>query len=201
VAEIFVSYTSNDRDWAIWIANELKAFGHTPHVHEWEIKGGDDIYAWMEHRQDAADHVLCVVSDEYLKAPYSTLERNGALWRAAKQPGFALLVSVKPCKLPSLSDYIRRCELFGIPEAAARFRLREFMQKREAPAVVAFPARMFAVSNIPIRSIFLAARIRFPRSKQHSGRHEGRVTINGAARAAGYRKDNARRRLRRAPSQ
>jgi hypothetical protein len=56
----------------MWIATELKALGHTPHVHEWEISAGDDIYAWMETRHDEADHVLCVVSDEYLKAPYST---------------------------------------------------------------------------------------------------------------------------------
>jgi hypothetical protein len=55
VADIFVSYTSSDRDWAFWIAKELKALGHTPRVHEWEIKGGDDICAWMEERHDAAD--------------------------------------------------------------------------------------------------------------------------------------------------
>jgi hypothetical protein len=34
-----------------------------------EINGGDDIYAWIERHHDAADHVLCVVSDEYLRAP------------------------------------------------------------------------------------------------------------------------------------
>jgi hypothetical protein len=73
VADIFVSYTSSDRDWAFWIAEQLKELGHTPHVHEWEINCGDDIYAWMERRHDAADHVLCVVSDEYLRARYSTL--------------------------------------------------------------------------------------------------------------------------------
>ena len=93
MADIFISYTSSDRDWAFWIAKELEALGHTPHIHEWEIKGGDDIYAWMEQRHDAADHVLCVVSDEYLKAPYSTLERNAALWQAAdKRPDFVLFV-------------------------------------------------------------------------------------------------------------
>jgi TIR domain len=74
VADIFVSYTSSDRDWAMWIAAELKALGHKPHVHEWEIGAGDDIYAWMETRIDKAHHMLCVVSEEYLKAPYSTLE-------------------------------------------------------------------------------------------------------------------------------
>ena len=152
VADIFVSYTSSDRDWAFWIAKELEALGHTPRVHEWEIRGGDDIYSWMEQRHDAADHVLCVVSDDYLRAPYSTLERNAALWQAAaKRPGFVLLVAVKPCRLPTLSDHVRRCELFGIPEDAARLRLREFMQKREAPATTAFPGKVFAVSNIPIR--------------------------------------------------
>jgi len=70
---------SSDRDWAFRIAKELGALGHAPHVHEWEIKSGDDIYACMQERHDAADHVLCVVSDDYLKAPYSTLKRNAAL--------------------------------------------------------------------------------------------------------------------------
>jgi tetratricopeptide (TPR) repeat protein len=152
MAEIFISYTSSDRDWAFWIAKELEALGHEPHIHEWEIKGGDDIYAWMEQRHNAADHVLCVVSDEYLRAPYSTLERNAAIWRAAGgRPGFVLFVAVKPCKLPTLADHIRRSELFGVPEEAARIRFREFMQTREKPVSVAFPGRVFAVSNIPIR--------------------------------------------------
>jgi hypothetical protein len=86
VADIFVSYTSNDRDWAFWIAEELKGLGHMPHVHEWEVNAGDAIYAWMEARLDAADHVLCVVSDDYLKAPYST-RAQGDL--AAARPLFA----------------------------------------------------------------------------------------------------------------
>jgi hypothetical protein len=44
---------------------------------------------------------------------------------------------VKRCKLPTLADHIRRCELFGIAEDIARVRFREFMQRRDAPAVVA----------------------------------------------------------------
>jgi hypothetical protein len=134
MADIFISYTKSDRDWAFWIAKELRALDHTPHIHEWEIKGGDNIYAWMEAHHDTADHVLCVVSDDYLKAPYSTLERNAALWQAAsKRPGFVLLVVVKPCRLPTLSDHMRRCVLYDVPEEAARLRFREFIEKRGAP--------------------------------------------------------------------
>ncbi len=180
MAKIFISYTGSDRDWALWIAKELQALDHVPHIHEWEIKGGDDIYAWMEDRHDKADHVLCVISDAYLRAPYSTLERNAALWQAASQrPGFVLFVAVRPCRLPTLSDHIRRCELFGIPEDAARLRFREFMATREVPAVVAFPGTAFAISNIPIRvpEHFLGREVALEAIKTALGRHERRVAI------------------------
>src|SRR5262245_19815046 len=123
MADIFVSYTKSDRSWAFWLAEELKQLGHTPHVHEWEINARDDIYASMETRHDAADYVLCVVTDDNLKETnfYSQLERRAALWQAAgKRPGFVILVVVKPCRLPTIIDHYRRCELFGMLENAAR---------------------------------------------------------------------------------
>jgi tetratricopeptide (TPR) repeat protein len=180
VADIFVSYTSKDRDWANWIGRELEALGHVPHIHDWEIASGDDIYSWMEQRHNAADHVLCVISDDYLKAPYSTLERNAALWQAAsKRPGFILLVAVAPCRLPTLSDHIRRCELFGIPEEAARFRFREFIIKPRPPGTAAFPGKVFAVSNIPIRvpEHFMGRDDALTAIEAALKRHEGRVAI------------------------
>jgi len=180
MADIFISYTSSDRDWAFWIAKELEALAHAPRVHDWEIKGGDDIYAWMQERHHAADHVLCVVSDDYLTAPYATLERNAALWQAARnRPGFVLFVAVKPCKLPTLSDHIRRCELFGIPEEAARVRFREFMTQRTSPEAVAFPGKVFAVSNIPIRvpTHFMGRDDALAAIETALQRYEGRVAI------------------------
>ncbi|MFL5283084.1 MAG: toll/interleukin-1 receptor domain-containing protein [Rhodopila sp.] len=80
MSDIFVSYTSSDSQWAEWIATDLRALGHTPHIHQWEIGPGDDILAWMENHHAAADHVLCVVSEAYLKGSYSILERNAAIW-------------------------------------------------------------------------------------------------------------------------
>jgi TIR domain len=180
MADIFVSYTSSDRGWAMWIARELKALGHTPHVHEWEIGAGDDIYAWMEARHDAADNVLCVVSDEYLKAPYSTLERNAALWQAAKnRPGFVLFVVVKPCRLPTLSDHFRRCELFGVPEEAARLRFREFIAKRGMPETAGFPGKAAAVSNIAVHvpEHFMGRDDALAAIEKGLGRYEGRIAV------------------------
>lgn len=180
MTDIFVSYTSSDRDWAQWVGRELTALGHTPHVHEWEIGAGHDIYAWMETHFDAADHVLCVVSDEYLRAPYSTLERNAALWQAASQrPGFVLFVVVKPCRLPALSDHLRRCELFDMPEETARLRFREFLTTRERPGSPGFPGKAVAVSNIAIGVLkhFMGRDDALVAIERALGRYEGRVAI------------------------
>jgi hypothetical protein len=53
-------------------------------------------------------------------------------------------VAVKSCTLPALSDHTRRYELFGVPEDAARLRVREFMSRRTAPTDIAFPGKDFA---------------------------------------------------------
>jgi hypothetical protein len=63
-----------------------------------------------------------------------------------------LSVVVKPCRLPTLSDHFRRCELFGVPEEAAQLRFREFIAKRGVPETAAFPGKAAAVSNITVRS-------------------------------------------------
>jgi hypothetical protein len=81
--KIFVSHTSSDSAWAFWLAGGLKGLCHEPHVREWEIGDGEDIYGWMETPHRRGPRRLCVMSEEHLKAPYSTLERRGGLWHAA----------------------------------------------------------------------------------------------------------------------
>jgi hypothetical protein len=171
VADIFVSYTSADRDWAFWIGKELLRLGHAAHVHEWEISGGGDIEAWMEECHNSADHILCVVSEVYLKAPHSSRERRSAQW-AIDRPNFALPVFVEDCKAPSLFANIKRCDLHGLSENDARSRLEAFLTPAAMPAgsmkfpgahktkntgigITAsgpanFPGRTYALSNIPI---------------------------------------------------
>jgi hypothetical protein len=61
VADIFVSYTSKDRDWAFWIGQELSRLEHQPRIHEWEIDAGGDVPKWTEDRLQATHRVLCVV--------------------------------------------------------------------------------------------------------------------------------------------
>jgi tetratricopeptide (TPR) repeat protein len=156
MADIFISYTSSDRDWAFWIAHELEALGHVPHVHEWEIPAGGDIMAWITQRHSQADHILCVCSKEYFNKPYSSLERLSAQWAAATdRPGFALPVVVEECQLPTLFAILKRCDLYGSDEATARQRLRQFVSPPEKPSGrIAFPGAVTSPSpqvgtNVP----------------------------------------------------
>ena len=149
MADIFISYTSSDRDWAFWVGHELQALGHTPRIHEWEIPAGGDIAAWMEARHDAADHILCIVSSAYLAKPYSAWERRAAQWAAATdRPNFAVPVFVEPCKAPTLFAHLKRCDLYDLSEGDARARLKTFLEPAAKPPRGIFPGGAKALSGM-----------------------------------------------------
>jgi hypothetical protein len=165
MADIFVSYTSTDRDWAFWIGHELEDLGHSPHIHEWEVPGGANIMAWMEMQTDAAAHVLCVVSEKYLKAPYSSLERGAGQWAAVtRRPNFALPVFVEPCEVPILFAPLKRCDLHAITEDEARARLKAFLEPARKPPRGPFPGG----ARSPAAPTSTAPRPVFPGKIAHS---------------------------------
>jgi hypothetical protein len=170
VADIFVSYTSSDRDWAFWIGQQLEKLGHIAHIHEWEIDAGGNIPAWMQERQDKADHTLCVISNAYLSRPYSSWELQAAQWAAASErPNFMLPVFVEDCKAPTLLAPFKRCDLFGLNENEARDRLEAYLKPAAKPSesarfpgggeraplrhpeVTVFPGSQSKLSNSPTR--------------------------------------------------
>ena len=117
MAEFFVSYTSKDRNWAFWIGQQLERLQHVARLHDWEIAAGGDIVRWMEERFKGADHILCVVSEAYLKAPYSSWERRAAQWATSKdRPNFALPVYIERCEPSPLLDIVKHCDLFEMDE-------------------------------------------------------------------------------------
>lgn len=152
MADIFVSYTSTDLADAEWIGRELEALGHDPHLHDWEINAGQDFLSWMDKRADGADHMVAVISGEYLKAPYSTLERNMAVvQQQTRNSGFILPVVVKPCTLPRIVETFNRCELVGLGDDLKRKRFRDFMSRLSERRAEPAPLLNIGLSNIPIR--------------------------------------------------
>ena len=148
MADIFVSYTSNDRDWAFWIGRELEKLGHAPRIHEWEISAGGDIAKWMDERLKHADSVLCVVSAVYLTKDYSGWERRAAQWAAQNnRPNFALPVFVEDCEPPPLLAVVKRCDLYGVGEEEARARLAAYLTPAAKPTgATRFPGKVEVVA-------------------------------------------------------
>jgi hypothetical protein len=162
VADIFVSYTVSDRDWAFWIGQELEKLGHSAHIHEWEIDAGGNIPAWMQERQDKADHTLCVVSAAYLSRPYSSWELQAAQWATAtERPNFMLPVFVEDCKAPTMLAPFKRCDLFGVNELEARARLQAYLKPAAKPTEASrFPGGEKSISLRPAETaVFPEARM------------------------------------------
>lgn len=131
MADIFVSYTSTDRDWAFWIGQELEKLGHVAHLHDWEISAGRNILAWMDERQDKADCVLAIVSKAYLR--YDREWRYVLRTSQMDRSKLVFMVRIEDCSVPSPLDSIKYCDLFDVDEDRARERLIQFLRPASAP--------------------------------------------------------------------
>jgi hypothetical protein len=141
MADIFISYTNSDRDWAFWVAKELEGLGHTRISTNRRLEAAT---ASMHGWNSATKSPTCALR------PLGRLSKGPLLDPGT--PCCALAGSIKAAGLRTVrgSEAVpaakpRRCELYGVPEEAARTRFRDFMQ------TAAFPGEGFAVSNIPIR--------------------------------------------------
>jgi hypothetical protein len=135
MADIFMSYTNRDRNWAFWIGHELTDDGHEVHIHEWELPFGENILKWMELRFSQTDYVLCVVSGEYLTRPYSSEERLAAHWAAIggrRRKEITLLPVfiefVEDSDVPPFFAGLKRCTLYGLSEEEARKQVKTLLR-------------------------------------------------------------------------
>jgi hypothetical protein len=133
---IFISYTSRDRNWAHWIGVTLRDNGYTPFVHEWEVGAGENLARWMDESIEAADRMLGVFTDAYVKALFSSSERWAAYWDDPQgRKGFLVPVEVeRVTRWPPLTRALKRLSLVGLSEAEAEHALLEFLKPPRAPS-------------------------------------------------------------------
>jgi tetratricopeptide (TPR) repeat protein len=175
LADIFVSYTSKDRDWAFWIGQELEKLGHVVHLDAWEIPGGGNIMAWMQGRIQKADHALCVISQDYFEGPFASAEEQSALWAGLKKrKNFVLPARITDCELPPFLAPLRHCDLWDVNEDEARARLIEFLNPAGRPSTLAtFPGVQKRTSELKPRGP-----VAFPGTTEHSPSTISNIPIN-----------------------
>jgi TIR domain-containing protein len=153
--DFFVSYTQADQAWAEWIAWALEEDGHRVLIQAWDFVPGSNWIRGMDAGTREAARTIAVMSGAYLKSAYGSAE-----WRAAwaSDPGGTnrklLVVRVEPCDRPQLLAALVGIDLFGIPQADARTRLRAMVAaaatgRAKPSAPPEFPGLSRAVPDEP----------------------------------------------------
>src|SRR5689334_22898207 len=97
----FISRAGEDSQWAIWITNILETEGHTCIVQDYDIKPGHSFVHQMKLAEDQADHVIVVLSQNYLSKEFTLSELYAAI--AADSLGerrFLIPVRIDHCEIP-----------------------------------------------------------------------------------------------------
>jgi Tfp pilus assembly protein PilF len=76
--DFFISYNKADKEWAVWIAEQLENNRYTTIIQEWDFRPGNNFPIEMDLALKNTEHVLCVLSPSYLRSEFTQPE-----WAAA----------------------------------------------------------------------------------------------------------------------
>lgn len=124
--DFFISYTGRDRDWAEWLAWQLKDAGYSVVLQAWDFRPGQNFVLEMHKASKGSKRTIAVLSPDYLKATFTQPE-----WAAAfrqdptGEKGTLLPIQVCECRkqLKGLLGPIAYIDLIGVDEATAKQRL------------------------------------------------------------------------------
>lgn len=77
--DFFISYTKQDKDWALWIANALIACGYTVYMQEMDIFPGDSFITKMNYFLENSENFISVWSKAYNGSYYGMMELESAV--------------------------------------------------------------------------------------------------------------------------
>jgi hypothetical protein len=119
--DFFIGCTSADREWADWIARELKAAGYTILIQVWDIRRGVNLLGEMQKGAVESLRTLIVLSPSFLKLKFTEGELTSTFGRyAAGQLGKLVPVCVVKCSPARLLGPRIYTNLVGLREDAAR---------------------------------------------------------------------------------
>lgn len=131
--DFFVSYTGKDRNWAEWIAWQLRGAGYSVILQAWDFRPGQDFVLKMHNASKDSKRTIAVLSPDYLEATYTQSEWAAAFMQdPTGEKGGLLPVHIRECRkqLKGLLGPIVYIDLVGLDEATARLRLLEGIQNQ-----------------------------------------------------------------------
>ncbi len=132
----FISYNSNNKVWAEWIAWVLEENGYSTVLQAWDFKASSNFVQEMDTAIKTTERTIAVLSKNYVEANFTKPE-----WQAAfrddptGENGKLVTVRIEDFKLEGLLAQITYIDLVGLSEKEAEEKLlAEISQKRRKPS-------------------------------------------------------------------
>lgn len=121
VRDFFISYNSNDRQWAEWIAWTLEETGFSVYIQAWDFRPGGNFVLEMQRAAIGTRKTIAVLSESYLNAEYTHSEWAAAFARDPQGKEHVLIpVKVDQCQLNGLLSQIIYISLIGLSREEAQ---------------------------------------------------------------------------------
>lgn len=118
MARIFLSHSSEDKEFVRRLFEDLRALGHSPWLDEWQIKVGDCIVSSIQDGLQSSDYIIVVLSPAAVASGWVEREWKDAYWSEVSAGRTIVLpVLLADCEIPILirtkkyADFRRKYEL------------------------------------------------------------------------------------------
>jgi hypothetical protein len=149
-AQIFLSYSSRDKQFVRWLAVDLRNLGHRVWLDEWEILVGESIPRRIAHGLDQSDFVAVVLSKHAVESHWVENEWQAKYWEEIERKRVLVLPILKDdCRVPTLlrakkyadfrHDYADGFEALGVSLTRLRGKTVSAKANQSLNRTVSFP--------------------------------------------------------------
>lgn len=101
--KVFISHSSQDKQFARWLSVDLANAGHRPWLDEWEIRAGDSIPTQIGLGIDECDFVLVLLSNSAISSHWVEREWQAKFWKEVNENQVMVIpVLLEDCSIPTL---------------------------------------------------------------------------------------------------
>jgi hypothetical protein len=118
MSKIFMSHSSQDKDFVRRLSVDLKTSGHEPWLDEWEIKVGECIVSKISEGIQDADYAVLVLTPESVASGWVDREWKTMYWSEIQKANLKVLpILLRKCQIPTLlqtkryADFTTRYEI------------------------------------------------------------------------------------------
>lgn len=120
-ADVFISYASEDADWAEWIGWVLEEEGYRVILQEWDFLPGSNFILQMHQASRNCRHTMALLSPAFVSSHYTDPEWAAALAEDPTSEAHKLIpVRVRECVMDGLLRPIVYVDLVGKDEDTAK---------------------------------------------------------------------------------